>query len=77
MIMTLAEAITVLNQRRHRGAEWSVYSMAPQREFAVGYSVGQPAVELTPFEAIAVAEKYTRLPPEIGWTELEPLLAAW
>ncbi len=50
--MILAEAVAILNERKHRDTEW----------YADGQFVyaQDKEVMFTPFEAIAIAEKYQR-----------------
>lgn len=57
--MDAAGACRVLNEHRHRGLEWTPHGAIPQ---VLGRGPYDPAwsLQLSDFEAIAIAEKYER-----------------
>ena len=61
--MTLDEAVAILNREKHRDADdWKACTHQPSGE---RYTYGVPVhsskpLDLTEFEAIAIAEKYLR-----------------
>lgn len=55
-MMSLEQAVEVLNRERHRGHEWGQYR--PSFTHCV-FACGED-LELTEFETIAIAEKYER-----------------
>lgn len=60
-MMTLKEAVKILNTHEHRGGtEWAVFGAQVTGPKAARVVGNQMEDNFTPFEAIAIAEKYMR-----------------
>lgn len=73
MTMTLDRAIEILNERKHRGhSEWERDQITGDPESLCVTGPDPHSDLLTPFEAVAIAEKYERdVEVSTTWRDLE------